>query len=104
MSYQKEINIPSVFISSMRLNYNSGSTKLSKYWLDYQFFYDLYQRINFIWKKDNIYRDKYKEAKKNKIQKYEYILENIILDKEKKIYIKKNWNFYVMSRQKKKII
>ena len=100
MSYQKEINIPSVFVSSMRLNYNSGSTKLSKYWLDYQFFYDLYQRINFIWKKDNIYRDKYKEKKKNKIQKYEYILENIILDKENKNLYQKELEFLCYEQTK----
>jgi len=100
MSYQKEINIPSVFISSMRLNYNIGSTKLSKYWLDYQFFYDLYQRINFLWKKDNIYRDKYKESKKNKIQKYEYILENIILDKENKNLYQKELEFLCYEQTK----
>ena len=68
----------------MRLDYNSGSTKISKYWIDFQFFYDLYYRINFIWKKDNVYKKKNKYTKKNKIQKYEYILQNIILDKENK--------------------
>ena len=93
MSFQKEINLPSVFISSMRLNYNSGSTKISQYWLDYQFFYDLYQRISFLWKKENIYRKKYKDVKKNKIQKYEYILENIILDKENKNIYQKELEF-----------
>ena len=63
MSSQKEINLPSVFISSMRLDYNSGSTKISKYWIDFQFFYDLYYRINFIWKKDNVYKTQRVERK-----------------------------------------
>ena len=101
ISSQKEINLPSVFISSMRLNYNSGSTKISKYWMDFRFFYDLYQRINFIWKKENIYKKKNKYNKKNKIQKYEYILQNIILDKENKNLYQKELEFLCYREIKK---
>ena len=100
MSSQKEISLPSVFISSMRLDYNSGSTKISKYWMDFQFFYDLYYRIKFIWKKDNIYKKKKKDNKKNKIQKYEYILQNIILDKENKNIYQKELEFLCLEQTK----
>ena len=98
MSSQKEINLPSVFISSMRINYKNNSTKISKYWMDFQFFYDLYFRINYIWKKDNIYKKKNKYAKKNKIQKYEYILQNIILDKENKNLYQKELEFLCLEQ------
>ena len=101
ISSQKEIDIPSVFISSMRLNYNSGSTKISKYWIDFRFFYDLYHRINFIWKKENIYKSKNKFNKKHKIQKFEYILQNIILDKENKNLYQKELEFLCYSEIKK---
>ena len=104
MSSQKEINLPSVFISSMRLDYNSGSTKISKYWIDFQFFYDLYYRINFIWKKDNVYKKKNKYTKKNKIQKYEYILQNIILDKENKNIYQKELQFLCNEQSKEENI
>ena len=100
MSSQKEISLPSVFISSMRLDYNSGSTKISKYWMDFQFFYDLYYRIKFIWKKDNIYKKQKKDNKKNKIQKYEYILQNIILDKENKNLYQKELEFLCLEQTK----
>ena len=104
MSSQKEINLPSVFISSMRLDYNSGSSKISKYWIDFQFFYDLYYRINFIWKKDNVYKKKNKYTKKNKIQKYEYILQNIILDKENKNIYQKELEFLCNEQSKEENI
>ena len=100
MSSQKEINLPSVFISSMRLDYKNNSTKISKYWIDFQFFYDLYYRINFIWKKDNLYKKKNKYTKKNKIQKYEYILQNIILDKENKNIYQKELEFLCLEETK----
>ena len=100
ISSQKEINLPSVFISSMRLNYNSGSTKISKYWMDFQFFYDIYYKVNYIWKKDNIFKNKKKDYKKNKIQKYEYILQNIILDKENKNLFQKELEFLCFEETK----
>ena len=100
MSSQKEICLPSVFISSMRLDYNSGSTKISKYWMDFKFFYDLYYRINYIWKKDNIYKKKNKDNKKSKIQKYEHILQNIILDKENKNMYQKELEFLCLEQTK----
>ena len=85
ISSQKEIDLPFFFVSSMRANYNSGNSQISKYWLDYKFFHDLYYKINYIWKKENIYKqeNKGKDNKKSKLQKYENILQNIILKKEK---------------------
>ena len=100
MSSQKEINLPSVFVSSMRLDYKCGSTNISHYWMDFKFFYDLYNRINFIWKKDNIYKNKNEYTKKNKILKYEYILQNIILDKENKNIYQKELEFLCLEEAK----
>ena len=74
-----------LFITSMRTD-KSTQNSISLYWNDYIFFDELYSKISYMWKKDYLFKDyeKDKIKNKNKIQKYEYILENIILDKKKR--------------------
>ena len=76
--------IPELIISSMRMA-DTLNHEIAKDWLDFPLIYDIFSRYKFIWVKNNVYKklnvDKYK---KNKSEKYDYIIENIILDKEKK--------------------
>ena len=71
-------------VSSMRMN-DPYTNEIAKDWLDFPLIYDIFSRYKFIWVKNNVYKklniDKYK---KNKSDKYNYIIENIILDKENK--------------------
>ena len=82
-SSNPKILIPE-FESSMRMN-PSSCNDIAKDWLDFPLLYDIFHRYKFIWVKNNVYKklniDKYK---KNKAEKYDYIIENIILDKGKK--------------------
>ena len=78
-----KILIPDL-VSSMRMN-ELCCNEIAKDWLDFPLIYDIFSRYKFIWVKKNVYKkldvDKYK---KNKSDKYNHIIENIILDKEKK--------------------
>ena len=79
------MNYNSAFLSSMRIDDTKGRS-ISLYWKDYHFFYEIYSKINYIWKKDHLYKDSptNKSKESNKLKKYEDILEHIILDKNKR--------------------
>ena len=82
----QKIEIPKIIISSMRMKENKSNFKeISGDWLDFPLIYDIFNRYKFIWVKNNVYKnldvDKYK---KEKASKYNYIIENIIFNKEKK--------------------
>ena len=84
----------STFLTSMRLN-KAKSKSISLYWSDYQFFEEIYSKISYIWKKDYIYKDydKGKLKNTNKLKKYEDILENLILNKNKRNLFKNELQF-----------
>ena len=75
-------------INSMRLN--PKGDKITIKWLDYQFFEDLYKRFNYFWGiKSYIQKLFKKNAKGNRVLKYEEILKESILDKDNKnIFLK----------------
>ena len=79
----QKILIPDL-VSSIRMEENL-SNEIAKDWLDFPLIYDIFSRYKFIWVKNNVYKslniDKYKN---NKSEKYTFIIENIILDKDKK--------------------
>ena len=70
------------FITGMKMDPLKGE-KISQQWLDFPFFDEIYKRICVFWNKiKNIKIDKKKS--KNKVLKYELILEKVILDKDHK--------------------
>ena len=74
-----------LFITSMRFDNSKGRT-ISLFWNDYQFFEEIYSKISYLWSKDYIYKgyEKGKLKNSNKIKKYEDILDNYILCKDKR--------------------
>ena len=83
-SLNKRINPPSALIDSMRIHENK-IIKIANSWIDFPLIHDVLFRIRNIWSKKNLYKtlnvDKYKN---NKSEKYQYIIDNIIINKEKK--------------------
>ena len=88
------MNYNTSFLTSMRMD-KIKEKSISIYWKDYQFFEEIYSKINYIWKKDYLYKDfpKEKLKNKNKLEKYEYIIENVILNKNKRNIFKKELVF-----------
>ena len=81
-SFSPKIDLPHIYLSSMRIGCTTG-TKLEKYWLDFKLFNEFYERVKNIWKMEKLFKGHdIKKLKKEK--KYEYILKDIILIKEKK--------------------
>ena len=82
-SYSQKIDLPIIYLSSMRIGSQNGK-KISEYWMDYKLFNEIYSRVRYLWKMEKLFKghDDIKKLKKEK--KYEYILNNIILVKEKK--------------------
>ena len=70
------------YITGMKMDPTKGQ-KMDQMWLDFPFFDDIYRRINVIWYK-NKKLDFGNKKEKNKIKKYQHILEKIILDKNNK--------------------
>ena len=81
-SFSPAIDLPSFYLSSMRIGYNTGK-QLKEYWMDYKYFDEIYKRIRQLWKMEKLYKG-HDIKKIDKNNKYEYILKNIILVKEKK--------------------
>ena len=80
-SSSPKILIPDL-TSSMRIS-NVPVNDISKDWLDFTLIYDVFYRYKYMWTKNNVYQkldvDKYK---KDKVGKYDYIIENLILEKD----------------------
>ena len=91
---QKEIELPSLFVYSMRIDPKKGE-KINDAWIDFRYIYEIYHRIKFLWQKDNFYKtyEKGKIKTNNKFKKYEGILQNLILNKNKKNLYKKELEF-----------
>ena len=77
-----KIDLPSLYLSSMRIGFNSGK-QIKEYWMDYNFFDEIYNRVRHLWKMEKLYKG-HDIKKIKKENKYDYILNNIILIKEKK--------------------
>ena len=84
-SSAKKINPPFALFDSMRINEPKKIIKISQSWADFPLIHDVLYRIRNIWSKKNVYKnlnvDKYKT---NKSEKYQYVIDNIIINKEKK--------------------
>ena len=79
-----KITIQNDIIKSMRIN-NTQSSKIGEIWIDFPLINDLMTKTKNIWSKKNLFKDiKLDKFAKNKPKKYEYIIENIITNKEKK--------------------
>ena len=79
------MNYSSLFLTSMRID-NNKAKSITLYWKDYQYFEEIYSKVSYIWKKDNLYKNLKKEKYKNsnKLKKYEDILEDLILNKDRR--------------------
>ena len=79
------MNYNSLFLTSMRIDDNKAKS-ITLYWKDYQFFDEIYSKVSYIWKKDNLYKhlNKEKYNNSNKLKKYEDILEDLILNKDRR--------------------
>ena len=77
-----EVSLPNLFIYSMRLE-QTVEKKMTNAWLDFKYIYEIYHRVKFLWQKDNLYKKypKRKEKLKDKVKKYQDIIDKIILDK-----------------------
>ena len=77
------MNYNSLFLTSMRIDDNKAKS-ITLYWKDYQFFEEIYSKVSYIWKKNNLYKNLKKEKYKNsnKLKKYEDILEDLILNQD----------------------
>ena len=82
ISTSPQIDLPSLYLSSMRIGYNSDR-KIEESWMDFKYFNEIYKRVKNLWKMEKLYKG-HDIKKINKENKYEYILKNIILIKEKK--------------------
>ena len=84
----------SAFLTSMRI-YKPKEKSISLYWEDYPFFEELYSKISYMWQKEYIFKDyeKGKQKNSNKIDKYEDILKNLILNEKKRNIFKKELEF-----------
>ena len=81
-SFLPTIDLPSFYLSSMRMDFNTGK-QIKEYWMDYKYFDELYRRVKPLWKMEKLFKGH--EIKKiKKEEKYEYILKKVILIKEKK--------------------
>ena len=92
-SVSLNINIPEIFISGMRLD-NSKGNDIREYWKDYFLIEDILNKIHYIFKNDyikkKIYGEDYKKENKKenenklKYDKYNKILNELILNKDKR--------------------
>ena len=92
-SVSLNINIPDIFISGMRMD-NSKGNDIHEYWKDYFLIEDILNKIHYIFKNDyikkKIFGENYKKDNKkeneneSKYDKYNKILNEIILNKDKK--------------------
>ena len=75
--------ISDLFSNSMRIS-EPMTNDISKDWKDLQLIYDIFNRYKYLWVKSNLFKninvDKYKNKKS---EKYDLIIDKIILDKKK---------------------
>ena len=79
---EKRLFIPYTLIDSMRMNPTKDI--INKSWIDYPFSYDIINRIRHLWAKKNVFKNHKLDKCKSKAEKYQKIIEKILLDKDKK--------------------
>ena len=82
----QKIEIPPIIVDTLRIKDNKKDIEdISQEWLDFPLIYDIFNRYKFIWVKNNVYKnleiDKYKDEKS---KKYNYIIDNLICNKDLK--------------------
>ena len=84
------ISYYNLYLTSMRIDDKKGKC-ISLYWKNYQFFEEIYSKISYMWTKEYLYKDFEKDKLKNsnKVKKYEDIVTNVILNKDKRNLFKK---------------
>ena len=88
-----KITIPNEIIKNMRMK-DSESAKICDIWIDFPLINDIMSKSKVIWSKKNCYKGyNYDNIKKNKFKKYDYIIENIITNKDKKNMNQKELEF-----------
>ena len=110
VSVSLNINIPDIFISGMRLD-NSKGNNIEEYWKDYQLIEKGFQIVNYIFNPEYIklklkIENKKKENKKEKslnYDKYNNILNELILNKDKKDLFKKELFFLCYYETNKRV-
>ena len=75
------MKLPEQLLNSISLDMNA-TKKIEKMWNDYDFFADLLSKIRFLWDKENTYKKV--EYAKVALIKYDKLMKNIVLDKNKK--------------------
>ena len=92
-NFSKSITIQEEIINKMRMN-DVKSCKIGEIWIDFPLINDIMSKIKNIWSKKNCYKGlKLEGFKSNKNKKYDYIIENIITNKEKKNSYQKELEF-----------
>ena len=95
-SSSPRMNEPQALIDSMRINDAMDKNKITQSWIDFPLLSDVLNRIKPIWAKKNVYKNKIgaiESNKKDKPVKYQYIIDNIIINKEIKNYYQKELVF-----------
>ena len=75
------MKMPEQLLKSISLDMNAGK-KIEHAWSDYVFFADLMNKVRFLWGKENTFKKA--ELGKSALIKYDKLVKNIILDKDKK--------------------
>ena len=85
-SENQKIEIPKIIIDSLRIKDNKKDIEdISQEWLDFPLIYDIFNRYKFIWVKNNVYKSlDINRYKNDKSKKYNYIIENLICNKDLK--------------------
>ena len=91
-SFSPKIDLPHIYLSSMRIGCNTGK-KVEDYWIDFKLFNDFYSRVKHLWRMGKLFKG-HNMKKIKKENKYDYILNNIILVKEKKNVYQNELEFF----------
>ena len=91
LSFGNRLFYPSALIDSMRMNPKNDI--INKSWIDIPFINDVINRVRHFWAKKNVYKNHKFDKCKSKAEKYQKIIENILLDKDKKNVYQKELEF-----------
>ena len=91
LGFGNRLFYPSTLIDTMRMNPKNDI--INKSWIDYPFIYDVINRVRHFWAKKNVYKNHKFDKCKSKPEKYQKIIENILLDKDKKNVYQKELEF-----------
>ena len=100
-TYSK-ITIQDEIIKSMRMS-DINSYKIAELWKDFPLINDIISRVKNIWSKKNCFKSiRMDQFKKNKDKKYDFIIENLITNKEKKNLYQKELEFLCFEEKDEK--